>query len=152
MADGPETPGRKAVKTGVKAGGGPPPGYRWNIVIFDQAHDEAREFLDADQYEHMARQVRELAGQEDPTHSLTVDVRPVEDFHEIRDKGGILRRLNVRVFFFVHKPSRRIVVLGAIKKENDGPTPVGDKVRMRYRKRRYLEEYHHETRADSRGC
>jgi hypothetical protein len=136
MADQPRD---KAVKVGVKQGGGPPPGYQWNVDILEQAYSEAMGFLNDDQYCHMAAQVRELARQEDPTHSETVDVRPIETFYEVRDKGGILTNLNVRVFYFVHKPSRRIVVLGAIKKENDGPTPTGDRLTMRRRKRLYLE-------------
>jgi hypothetical protein len=131
---------RKPVKIGVKQGDGPPPGYRWNIDLLDQAFQEAMAFLDEGQYGHMANQVRELARQEDPTHSDTVDVRPIEDYFEIRDKGGILRKINVRVFYFVHKPSRKIVVVGVIKKENNGPTPQGDKIRMRRRRRLYLEQ------------
>ena len=78
-------------------------------------------------------------GQEDPTHSQTIDIRPVEDFYELRDKGGILGRLNVRVFYLVHKTPHLIVILGVIKKENNGPTPTVDKVRMRRRQRHYLE-------------
>ncbi len=60
---------RKSVKVGVKEGGGPPPGYRWNAEILDRAHDEAMAFLDSEQYDHMASQVRELALHDDPTHS-----------------------------------------------------------------------------------
>jgi len=142
MADEPQ---RKAVKVGVQEGGGPPPGYQWNVEILNSAFDEAMTFLDGDQYDHLARQVRELARQEDPTHSQTIDVRPIEDFHELRDKGGILQRINVRVFYFVHKPARIVVILGAIKKENNGPTPMGDKITMRRRKRLYLEKYHPES-------
>jgi hypothetical protein len=129
----------KKVKVGVKVGGGPPPGYQWNIEVLDIAYEEAREFLDEDQYEHLASQFRELARQVDPTHSETIDVRPIEDFHELRDKWGILRRLNVRVFFLVHKERRTIVVLGAMNKQNEGPTPLGDRVRARFRMRHYLE-------------
>lgn len=140
-----EKPRRKPVKTGVKEGGGPPPGYQWTVDIIDQAFDEAMAFLDEDQYDHLADQVRELAGQEDPRHSDTVDIRPIEDFWEIRDKGGVLGKINARVFFVIHKPSRKIVVLGAIKKEKDGPTPVGDKHTMRRRKRLYLETYYPKT-------
>jgi hypothetical protein len=130
--------GVKPPKTGVRIGGGPPPGYLWNVVILAQVHHEAMKFLDVDQYAHMAALVRELARQDDPTHVETVDVRPVEAFHEVRDKGGILGGLNVRVFYCLDRGSRRIVVLGAIKKENDGPTPLGDKVRMRGRMRAYF--------------
>ncbi len=136
-----DKPRDKAVKVGVKQGGGPPPGYQWNVDRLEQAFSEAMGFLNEDQYCHMAAQVRELARQEDPTHRETVDVRPIESFHELRDKGGILGKLNVRVFFFVHKPSRLIVVLGAIKKENDGPIPTGDKLTMRRRRRLYLERF-----------
>ncbi len=138
MAEGNE-PRRKPVKVGVKEGGGPPPGYRWNVEILAQAFDEAMDFLNEDQYAHLSNQVRELAAQDEPTRSETVDVRPVEDFHEVRDKGGVLGKINARVFYFNHKPTRTIAVLGAIKKENDGPTPIGDLRTMRRRKRLYLE-------------
>ena len=132
---------RKPIKVGVKEGAGPPPGYRWSVDVLDRAHDDAMEFLTDDQYAHMASQVREIAREPEPTRSATVDVRAIEDFFEIRDKGGILGKLNVRVFFFVHKPRRTIVVLGAIKKENDGQTSVGDKIRIRRRKRLYIERH-----------
>lgn len=127
----------KSVKVGLKAGGGRPPGYSWGVLILDRAHDEARGFLSDDQYHHMSCQVRELASQDDPTHCTTVDVRPIEDFYEIRDKGGVLGKLNVRVFFLVDKGTRNLVILGAINKQNDGHTPNGDRVRMRVRARRY---------------
>jgi hypothetical protein len=134
-------PERKEVKVGVREGAGPPPGYQWNVDILDQAYEEAMALLNEDQYDHMARQVKELARQEDPTHSAMVDVRPIEQFYEIRDKGGILGKLNVRVFFFVHKRSRAVVILGTIKKEKEGTTPVGDKITMRRRMRLYLEKF-----------
>jgi phage-related protein len=130
---------RKKIKTGVREGAGRPPGYKWSVLILDQAFEEARNFLNDPQRSHMAMTVKELARQDDPTHSVTVDVRPVEDFHEIRDKGGILGNINVRVFYFVSKANRSIVILGAINKKNDGKTPEGDKIRMRRRIRTYLE-------------
>jgi phage-related protein len=142
MAKGPQ---RKRIKVGVKEGGGPPPGYKWNVEILDQAFEEAMGFLSEDQYDHMADQVRELATQDDPTHSQTVDVRAIEDFYEIRDKGGVLRKISARVFFFTHKVSRTIVVLGALKKETNGPTPIGDKCMMRRRRRLYLEKLHSDS-------
>ena len=138
MAD---DPSRKKVKVGVKEGGGPPPGYEWSVEILDRAFDEARAFLNDDQYEHLARQIRELASQEDPMQKLTVNVRPVGDFFEVRDKGGVLGKINARVFFFVEFQSRTVVVLGAIKKESEGQTPVATKVTMRRRMRLYLEEF-----------
>ena len=84
-------------------------------------------------------QVKELAREDDPTHSATASVDAVEDFHELRDKGGILGGMNVRVFFCLDKKHAALVVLGAIKKQNDGPTPKGDKIRMARRKRKYFQ-------------
>lgn len=129
---------KKSVKVGVNVGAGPPPGYKWNVRLLDLAFEEAKGFLDDEQYDHLADQVKELAAQDDPTHSDTVDVRSIEDFHEIRDKGGVLGKINARVFFFVHDASRTIVILGAINKKNDGPTPTGDRLRMRRRMRKYI--------------
>jgi len=130
----------KTVKIGVRQGSGPPPGYQWTVRILAPVHDEAFKFLSKAQYEHLALQVRELARHEDPTHSDVLSIDKIEDFYELRDKGGVLGKLNVRIFFGVDKENHEhsIVILGAIKKENDGPTSDGDKIRIRRRWRRYL--------------
>lgn len=130
---------RKPVKVGVREGGGPPPGYRWSVLILDIAHAEAREFLNEDQLAHLALQFKELASQDDPTHSELIDVRAEETYYKVRDKGGVLNRLNPRVFFFVHTTSRAIVVLGAMNKQNNGPTPIGVKAQIKRRMRLFLE-------------
>ncbi|MGA2498597.1 MAG: hypothetical protein ABSH20_12700 [Tepidisphaeraceae bacterium] len=125
------------LKTALKQGGGPPPGYRWHVWKLDVADRDARGFLDEDQYAHMADQVKELARQSDPTHPATLSVDAIEGFHELREKGGLLGKINVRLFFYLDKSAQVIVILGAIKKENNGPTPTGDKIRMRHRLRMY---------------
>jgi phage-related protein len=127
----------KPVKIGVRRGGGPPPGFRWSVQILDLAYNEARGFLTEAQYQHMAAQVRELASESDPTHSQTQSVDAIEDFHELRDTGGILGGLNVRVFF-LDKLNSDMVIIGCVSKQNNGPTPQGDTIRMRRRKRKYL--------------
>lgn len=124
---------RKSIKLGVRVGGGPPPGYRWHVEIVDRAFDEAMTILDAAQYRHLAMQVKLIARQDDPTRSGTVDIDAVETYHEIRDCGGILGNLNVRVFFGVDKARRTIVVLGVFHKRNNGPTPVVVRKRIRER-------------------
>jgi len=100
---------------------------------------EARGFLSDSQYSHVAQQFRQLCREDEPTTSDVIDVRPIHDFHELRDKGGPLGNINVRVFFFVHHERRNLVILGSINKKNDGPTPLGDVRRMARRKRLYLE-------------
>src|ERR1035437_8545994 len=118
----------KKFKVGVHRGAGPPPGYQWTVVLPDQAVRESRDFLTEDQYGHLSDQVRFLAEQSDPTHPVGLSVDAVEDFYELREKGGPLGKLNVRLFFFLDKRRKRIVILGGIKKENQGPTPVGTKI------------------------
>lgn len=113
----------KLGKVVAKQGGGPPPGYSWNVLVLDAAHKEAVKIYNEDQYCHLSMQVKELARQVIPTQKFTVDVRPLGEFYEIRDKGGILGKINARVFYFVQAESRSIVVLGTIKKENEDQTP-----------------------------
>ena len=129
----------KARQDGRPRGGGRPPGYQWGLEILDLSTQEARGFLSDTQYSHVAQQFRQLCREDEPTTSALVGVRPIDDFHELRDKGGPLGRINVRVFFFVHHERRNLVILGCINKKNDGSTPLGDVRRMARRKRLYLE-------------
>lgn len=131
---------RWPIKTGVVQGGGPPPGYLWNVGILGFAFDEADEFLTLSAYRHLADQVKDLASLEEPTNDPpTVDVRRLvnESFRELRDRGGPLGKLNVRLFFGVDHASRALIELGVVTKQNNGPTPRGDLVRMRNRWRKY---------------
>jgi hypothetical protein len=79
----------KDLKTGVQVGGGPHPGYRWNVWYVDRSRQEAMEDLTEEQY-HIAVQFKELAREQDPTHPAFVSVDAVESFFELRDKGGVL--------------------------------------------------------------
>jgi hypothetical protein len=136
-----QQPERKPIKIGVREGDGPPPGYQWTVDILDQAYAEAMSFLTKEQYHHVAAQFRDLAKEADPTRSPVIDVRTIDGFYELRDKGGVLKRINVRVFFCISKkPVRKIIVLGAINKKNDGRTPVYVRILMDYRMRRYLAQ------------
>ncbi len=127
----------RKLKVGVRKGGGPPPGFKWSCLYLAIARNETLEALDESQYHHLVEQFQELARHDDPTRSDVLSVEKIEDFHELRDKGGPLGKMNVRVFFLIDKGRRAIVVLGFIKKEADGKTPHGDIVRIRRRKRRY---------------
>jgi hypothetical protein len=129
----------KDVKIGVREGQESEDGpYLWSVMVLDLAFREAMKFLDGDQYAYVADQVKALATEHDPTHSVLCSVDAIEDFHELREKHGPLGNINVRIFFFVHKPRKWIVVLGAIKKTNNGPTPLGARVTMRRRKRLFI--------------
>lgn len=130
-------PEKKALRIGLNAGDGPPPGYLWHVWFLTLAHDDAK-FLDGTQYAHVVDELRALAGEPDPARPETVSVDAIETYHELRMKGGALGKTNVRVFFTILRQQRRIVVLGVIKKEADHQTPVWAKTRMSVRLRRLL--------------
>jgi hypothetical protein len=128
---------KKQIKVGVRQGDGLAPGYVWNVGILDCAFDEVRGFLTEAEYDHIAMQVKELARENNPSHSQTASIDQIADYLELRDKGGILGNKNVRVFFGLDKPKQAIIVLGGIKKENNGHTPEGTKILMGRRWRKY---------------
>lgn len=129
----------KELKVGVKAGDGPPPGYAWNVLILDIAFGDSKKVLEDYEYDHVRMQVQELARQTSPSHPQHLSVDKIEEYYELRDKGGPLGNKNVRVFFGIDSDAKAIVILGVVKKENNGATSPAIKIRMRSRWRKYLE-------------
>lgn len=127
----------KPLKVGLKAGAGPLPGYLWNVDYLSVARDEAMSFLNDEQYAHVVDLMRALASELDPSHPMTVTVEAVGDFYELKDKGGILGKINLRVYFVIDKRKKVIVIIAAIKKEAEGQTPAWVKIRVRHRLRKY---------------
>lgn len=128
----------KELKVGVWQGTGPPPGYTSTVLIPDVAYREAMAFLTPAQYQHAAGLIKDVATEGDPTHSTTQSVDAIDDYHELRDKGGILGRINLRIFFYVDKKRSVMLILGAINKKNEDQTPKSVRIRMRRRLRQYL--------------
>jgi len=108
---------------------------RWKLGYLEVAEKEARKLLTPDQYAHAVQLFDELAFESRPTQSQTQDVRKIEDFYELRDKGGILGNINLRIYFTVFKEQRLILVLRTYKKEDDGQAPKHVKIRVRHRLR-----------------
>ncbi len=104
----------KPLKVGLKAGAGPLPGYSWNVAYLSVARDEAMGFLNDEQYAHSVDLVRALASEPDPTHPMTVTVETVEDFYELKDKGGVLGKINLRIYFVVERRDKTILIISAI--------------------------------------
>jgi hypothetical protein len=127
---------KKQLLVGVHEGAGQPPGYEWSVLFLSVARADANRFLTEPQYQHVVMQFQELAREVDPTHSKTCSVKAIDTYYEFRDKGGILGKINIRVFFSVEKEQKAIVVLGAVKKEADGKMPNVDKIRMARRQRK----------------
>lgn len=137
MAD--ETP-KPPWKTVLNESGGPPPGYAWSVLIFDRAYREARALLTDEQYDFIADEIRELARDDEPSRSDVLDVRSIEDYYELRCKGGVLKKINLRVFYWPDHDARSLVILGAINKKYDGATATETKALLRSRLRAYAGE------------
>ena len=128
----------KELKVGVWQGTGPPPAYTSTVLIPDVAFREAMAFLTTVQYQHAAGLIKDVATEGDPTHSVTQSVDAIEGYHELRDKGGILGKINLRIFFYVDKKRFVLLILGAINKKNEDQTPKSVRIRMKRRLRQYL--------------
>ena len=100
------------------------PSRKWRPAYLEQASADARSFLNEAQYEHAVQQVLLLCEEDDPTHPRLLDVDALGEFHELRDKYGVLGKINLRVFFWVSREHKTVVVLGAWKKESEGQTPT----------------------------
>ena len=61
----------------------------------------------------------------------------IEDYWELKDKGGPLGKINLRVFFDIHE--KNIIILGVHKKEDEGQLRKSVKVRISRRKRLYFK-------------
>ncbi len=111
----------------------------WELAYLDKADSDARKVLDGDQYAHVIGLFDLLATEQNPRVPQTVDVRPIDAFYELRDKGGILGKLNIRVYFAVFDRESLVLVLGCRKKEQEKKTPpyviTTMRNRLRYAKR-----------------
>jgi hypothetical protein len=111
------------------------------LAYHEAAREEARRFLNEDQYAHVVGLFAELPLERDPGRSLTCDVESIDQFFELRDKGGVLGKINFRAYFSLHRRSRTICVLACVKKEQEGRTPNYVVKRVRNRLRMAASEY-----------
>lgn len=112
----------------------------WRLGYLEVAAEEGRKLLNDEQYDHAVDQFEALATEVDPTRSLTADVQAIDRFYELRDKGGILGKINLRVYFTVETARKIIVVLGVYKKEDEKQAPKWLIVKMRNRLRIVREQ------------
>ena len=113
---------------------------RWELGYLEVAEEEGRSFLTEEQYAHAIQLFEDLAYESNPTKSQTQDVRKIQEFYELRDKGGILGKINLRVYFTILKERKLIIVLSTYKKEDDGQAPKHIVIRVRNRLRVAKEE------------
>ena len=111
----------------------------WKLSHVAVAAKEGGRFLDETQYAHAVDLCVQLAEEQDPRRPLTLDVDKIEEFYELKDKGGVLGKINLRIYFAVFDESKEVVVLGCWNKNVEGKVPTYIKTRMRNRLRFVLD-------------
>ena len=89
---------------------------KWKLGYLEGAEREARKLLTEEQHAHAIQLFDELACESDPANSQTQDVRRIEEFYELRDKGGVLGKINLRVYFAIFDNKGLILALSTYKK------------------------------------
>lgn len=110
----------------------------WRKMYLDLAAGEGRKILTEAQYVHVLEQIDDLATEKDPAMSHRHDVRPIEGYYELRMKGGILGKINLRVYFALVTGKVVLLVLACYKKEEEGQTPAYIRARVNNRLRAVL--------------
>jgi hypothetical protein len=94
-----------------------------SVIVLPHAVREAREFLNDGQYWHLVGLVRRLADFHKSSEIWDLDLKPIDQFWELRAKGSLLGRTNVRVYFADLQGRQEILILKARKKEEEGQLP-----------------------------
>lgn len=107
----------------------------WSLKYVDIAAKDAAKFLNEVQYAHAVDLCRQLALESNPRKSDLLDVDAIEDFFELKDKGGILGKINLRIYYFACDEEKSIIALGCWNKDTNKQVPQYVKARMKSRLR-----------------
>lgn len=107
------------------------------VVVPTIVRKESREFLEIGQYIHMTDLIKQLSGFGRREYESELRIEKFHEFWELKDKGGVLGRKNVRIYFSHEQDINEIVVLHAHKKEADGKPSPNMRFRLRNRLRLY---------------
>ena len=96
---------------------------KWVVVVLEAAKREGHKILNDVQYEHVRQIVRRLEDYGNREELADLDIRSISTFWELREKGGLLGKINLRVYFGVLPEERELVVAMAYKKEEEDQVP-----------------------------
>jgi len=95
----------------------------WVVVILEVAKKEGRKILSDFQYDHVVEILKRLVHFGNAEEVSDLKIEPIESFYELKEKGGILGRINLRVYFGTIPEEGELVVAKTYKKEDDGSAP-----------------------------
>ena len=96
---------------------------KWVVVILNVAKKEGHKILSKFQYDHIVEILKRLVDFGNQEELGDLDIEPIDSFYELKEKGGILGRINLRLYFGTRKEKQELVVAKAYKKEDDSQTP-----------------------------
>ena len=96
---------------------------QWIVVILGVAKREGHQILTDVQYDHEVSVLKRLTNFSDAEEIADLKIEKIGSFYELKDKGGPLGKINLRLYFGALVDKREIVVAKAYKKEADRQTP-----------------------------
>jgi hypothetical protein len=95
----------------------------WIVVALDVAKREGQKILNKAQYQHIKEVLKRLVdfGNDEELSDLAIE--PIASFWELKEKWGILGRINLRVYFGTFPEDMELVIAKTYKKEDDGKAP-----------------------------
>ena len=103
------------------------------VVVVGMAAKEGWDELTPGQYLHLKDLVKQLVGFGRQAYESNLTIAPFGDFWELKAKGGVLGRKNMRVYFKFDKGANDVVVLHTYKKEDDRQAPPHVQIRVKNR-------------------
>ncbi|MEW4455565.1 hypothetical protein AB1L30_23045 [Bremerella sp. JC817] len=109
-----------------------------DIVVLAKAAKEGHDILSEGQYLHVKDLIKLLVDFGSQNYQANLRVEQFGEFWELKEKGGMLGKINLRVYFRFNEVSNEIVVLHTYKKEDDGAAPPFIMKLLRNRWNHYL--------------
>lgn len=103
---------------------GPGTGKRkLDVVVLKRCIDEGRKELNDGEYWHVVKILRKLVNFGNSAKMSELDIRPIDGIYELREKGGLLYKKNMRFFFSVFTKEGKVVIAKAYRKDEEDQTP-----------------------------
>ena len=111
---------------------------KWQVVVaLAVAKKEGREELTDGQYLHVTDLIKQLVGFGSRRFASELRIEQFGDFWELKDKGGVLGKKNIRIYFAHESDLNEIVILHFAKKESEGKPHPHLKFKLKNRLREY---------------
>ena len=103
------------------------------VVVLPIVAKEGWDELTPGQYQHVKDLLKQLVGFGRREYESNLTIAPFGEFWELKEKGGVLGRKNIRVYFRFDSEANEVVVLHTYKKEDDGQAPPHIMIRLKNR-------------------